>query len=89
MATGRKTGGRKKGVPNRITIEVAEQLRALGCDPITGIAKMAMDENNSPELRGRLYMELAQYVAPKRRTVEHLAQLALTHEQWLERLPNR
>ena len=46
------------------------RLEALGCDPIEGMAKLALDETNPPELRGRMYSELAQYVAPKRKAVE-------------------
>jgi hypothetical protein len=62
-----KTGGRKKGTPNRRTQEVVAVLERLGCDPIGGMASIAMDERNSPELRGKLFAELAQYIAPKRR----------------------
>jgi hypothetical protein len=29
-----------------------------------------MDEKHSPELRGRMFAELAQYVYPKRKAVE-------------------
>lgn len=65
-----KTGGRKKGTPNKATLTVAEQLEKLGCDPIEGMARIAMDENNSPELRGRYYSELAQYLYPKRKPVD-------------------
>jgi hypothetical protein len=43
----------------------------LRCDPITCMAKLAMDKSNAPELRGRMYAELAQYVAPKRKALEH------------------
>ncbi len=70
MAFGHKTGGRKKGTPNRRTVEVTERLAALDCDPLAGMASLAMDESNSPELRGRMYAELAQYLYPKRRAVE-------------------
>lgn len=73
MALGRKTGGRNKGTPNRRTQEVAERLADLGVDPIEGMARMAMDATNAPELRGRMFSELAQYVAPKRKAVEHSA----------------
>lgn len=73
MALGRKTGGRVKGTPNRRTQEVAERLEELGCDPVAGMARLAMDESNAPELRGRMYSELAQYTCPKRRAVEHSA----------------
>ncbi len=71
MATGNKTGGRKKGTPNKRTQEVIDQLTALKCDPIEGMAKIALDEKNSSELRGRMFSELAQYIAPKRKAIEH------------------
>ncbi len=70
MAIGHKTGGRKKGTPNRRTAEVAERLAALDCDPLAGMAVLAMDETNTPELRRRMYAELAQYLYPKRRAIE-------------------
>jgi hypothetical protein len=71
MANGRKTGGRIRGTPNKKTSEIQERLFDMGCDPIQGMAILAMDEGNPPELRGRMYAELAQYVAPKRKAVEH------------------
>ena len=68
---GAKTGGRKKGTPNKRTQEVIDKLADLDCDPITGMAKIALDEKNPPELRGRMFSELAQYIAPKRKAIEH------------------
>ena len=73
MARGFKSGGRTKGTPNRKTQEVVERLEALGCDPIEGMARIAMNEANPPELRGRMFAELAGYVAPKRKAVEYSA----------------
>ena len=70
MARGLKTGGRKAGTPNKQTAEITAKLEALGCDPLEGMARLAMDQANPPELRGRMFAELAQYVAPKRRAVE-------------------
>jgi hypothetical protein len=67
---GMKTGGRKTGTPNKRTQEVQEKLAELKCDPIEGMAQIALDESNSPQLRGRMFAELAGYVAPKRRAVE-------------------
>ncbi len=61
-----KTGGRAKGTPNKRTQSVMERLEALGCDPIAGMAKIAMNTKNRIELRGQMYKELAQYVAAKR-----------------------
>lgn len=65
-----RTGGRKRGTPNRRTQEVQQKLDELGCDPIEGMARMALDPTNTPELRARLFSELAQYVAPKRKAIE-------------------
>jgi hypothetical protein len=70
MALGRKTGGRTAGTPNRRTAEVAARLEELDCDPIEGMARLAMDQANPPELRGRMYAELAQYIAPKRKALD-------------------
>jgi hypothetical protein len=69
MAIGRKTGGRVAGTPNRKTREISELLDSLGCDPVQGMAEIAMNTNASLELRGRMYAELAQYVYPKRKAI--------------------
>jgi hypothetical protein len=68
--TGKKTGGRQKGTPNRRTKEVLEILAELDCDPIEGMARIAMDEKHSPELRGRMLSALAEYCYPRRKAVE-------------------
>jgi hypothetical protein len=47
------SGGRQRGSPNKRTLEVIDKLAALRCDPITGMAKLAMDKSK--------YAELAQY----------------------------
>lgn len=70
MANGRKTGGRMKGTPNRRTLLVEELLSHLECDPIEGMVRIAMDLSNPPELRGRMYAELAGYLYPKRKATE-------------------
>jgi len=42
----------------------------MGCDPIEGLARIALDPEIRPELRVRCFAELAQYVYPKRKAVE-------------------
>ena len=69
----REGAGRKKGKPNKKTQEVLDKLAELNCDPIEGmarIAKQAIDEGEL-QLAGNMYKELAQYVAPKRKAIEH------------------
>jgi hypothetical protein len=67
---GERRGGRTAGTPNRRTLEVAEKLEQLGCDPIEGMARLAMDVANSPELRGKMLAELAAYTTPRLKAVE-------------------
>jgi hypothetical protein len=62
--------GRKKGTTNKIAGEVAERLQELGCDPIKGMVEIAKGKNTPLELRCRMYSELAQYVWPKRKSVD-------------------
>ena len=61
-------------MPNKRTLEISARLAELSCDPIEGMARLAMDSKNTPELRGRMFSELAQYVYPKRKAVEVSAQ---------------
>ena len=63
--------GRKACTPNRGTREVQEMLDSLECNPIEGMVRIAEDESVELSLRARMYTELAQYVAPKRKAIEH------------------
>jgi len=70
MTFGIKTGGRTRGTPNRRTQDVQALLARIGCDPIEGMASIAMDRQNPVEIRARMYAELAQYIAPKRKAIQ-------------------
>lgn len=50
--------------------DVAEQLRELDCDPIAGMAKLARDDTVPIALRARMFADLANYAAPRRKAVE-------------------
>ena len=65
-----KTGDRRAGTPNKRTKTVEDKLAALGCDPIEGMAKIVMDPTTDIGLRAQMLKELAQYVAPKRKSIE-------------------
>jgi hypothetical protein len=65
-----KTGGRKKGTPNRATRTLKEKLDTIDCDPVLELTKIAMDEKNSIEIRVRCLIEIAPYVHPKRKPVD-------------------
>ncbi len=66
--------GRPMGSKNKLTLAVTDRLEALGCDPIEGMAMIAMDEGAELSIRAQMYKELAQYVAPKRKAVEMQAE---------------
>lgn len=97
-AKGERRGGRQKGTPNKASLGVLEQLQALGCDPIANLANFAcgkpikaMVEGEErqivPSLDQQLQAnkELAQYVAPKRKAVEHSGAIGI-HEAMLDAL---
>jgi hypothetical protein len=65
-----KTGGRKKGTPNRATLTLKEKLDAMGCDPLLGFAKIAMNEKNDVEIRMQCFSQIAPYVYPKLKPVD-------------------
>ena len=63
--------GRKAGTASSKTLNVRQICERLGCDPFEGMARLANNPKSKPELRGRMYAELAQYCAPKLRAIEH------------------
>ena len=74
----REGAGRKPGSLNKRTYDLAEKLESLNCDPFEGMVKLALDDSLDPGLRGRMYAELAQYVMPKRKSVEMEAKVETT-----------
>ena len=80
---GERRGGRVKGSKNKRTIDVEQTLKRIGCNPIEGMALIAMGLEDcgpqkgkaatgvSRELRAKMLAELAQYAAPKLKANEH------------------
>lgn len=69
-----KTGGRAKGTPNKDKQELLELIQSTGCKhPLEGLAEIAKLSHESGEFdrAANCYKELAQYVAPKRKAIEH------------------
>jgi len=64
-------GGRAAGTPNKRTQHAAEILGDLGCDPLRRMAEIAESAETPLDLRCKLYTDLAQYVHPRRKAVEH------------------
>ena len=65
-----KTGGRVPGTPNKQTDALIRKLHALGCDPLEGLALIALDPQTDVALKVRCFAELAQYIYPKRKAID-------------------
>ena len=81
-----KSGGRKPGVPNRRTQEVAELLKRLNCDPLKGMAQIAQDEAVDIAIRAKVFMELAEYLFSKPKAISVDLTANESYEERLRRL---
>lgn len=73
-----KTGGRPKGTPNKDKQELLALIESTGCKhPIVGLAEIAKAAHDSNEYdrAAMCYKELAQYVVPKRKAIEHSGEI--------------
>lgn len=84
----KKTGGRKKGTPNKSTLvhrTAVAKLRASGKDPITFFSDLLRNERAPLELRFQAAKELAPYMHPKLASIESRTG-GKTHEDRLAEL---
>lgn len=67
MAKGIKTGGRKKGTPNRNTRAIVERLQQEHPNycPLSELARIALDESTSVDLKIKCNQTIASYIVPK------------------------
>jgi hypothetical protein len=84
----RKTGGRKRGTPNKRTAErqaAIEVIKASGTSPMAFFADLLGNEQAPLELRFQAAKELAPFVHPKLASIEARTG-GPSHEQRLEEL---
>jgi hypothetical protein len=84
--------GRPKGVPDKRNLRVAERAAELGCDPIEFLCLVVKADverlKEAPDLNQRITAakELASYIAPKLKSVEHTGEsVGSFFEKLLER----
>lgn len=65
---GIKTGGRKKGTPNKKTLNFVESLGSY--DPLESLLNIVKDENTPLETKIRINLDLLPYIYPKRKAIE-------------------
>lgn len=71
MALGKKTGGRRKGVRNKVTQVRVAEIAASGLMPLDYILNVMRDEEAEPCRRDDMAKAAAPYVHPKLATIEH------------------
>jgi len=69
----KSVGGRKKGVPNKNKQELLERVKEKYPDycPIEAMCKIAIDKKNEVTVRLQASKEVASYIYPKLKSVEH------------------
>ncbi len=72
MATGFKSGGRKRGTPNKKAKQLVEliQKHFKGFDPLLQMVNIYMDGNTPLDMRFQILKEMATYFHPKRKSVD-------------------
>ncbi len=92
-----KIGGRKKGTPNKKTVELRTKLESKGHDPFLALAEIAIEARAAAaqvegkdkldwlKLASANNAELTQYIEPKRKAIEHSGSIG-SHEESLEDL---
>ena len=71
MATGKKTGGRRKGTPNRRTAEMRVEMAASGEMPLAYMMRIMRDPTTEPHRRDAMAKAAAPYVHPTVAAVAH------------------
>ena len=71
MATGKKTGGRRKGTPNRRTAEMRAEIAASGEMPLAYMMRIMRDPTTEPHRRDAMAKAAAPYVHPTLAAVAH------------------
>jgi hypothetical protein len=85
---GHRYGGRKKGTPNKATVEkqqIIKQLCPDGDDPLTFWMQLLKDKSTPLEIRMMAARDVAPYRHPKLASIEARTG-GKTHEQRLEEL---
>ncbi|UHD47648.1 hypothetical protein LUX29_11020 [Aureimonas altamirensis] len=71
MAIGKKTGGRRKGTPNKATAKREREIAKAGATPLEYMLKVMRNSRADGERRDRMAIAAAPYVHPKLASMQH------------------
>lgn len=66
----KKTGGKVKGCKHKINRDIVALLDSLNCNPLEGLARIAIDEKVEIGVRVSAYRSIARYVHPELKSIE-------------------
>ena len=77
MAVGIKTGGRKKGTPNKATVEVRESIAIFANQNVTRLQEwLDRIAEDDPAKASDLFVKLLEYHVPKLARTEHSGKIS-------------
>lgn len=87
MAKGKKTGGRTKGTPNRVTLAKEAEIAKSGLTPLDYMLGLLRDPTQSQEVRFSAAKEAAPFVHPKLASIDgNLNHTHSTHDDALSEI---
>ena len=86
MAVGKKTGGRKKGTPNKRTQALAVEAVGEGETPLAYLLGVMRDMERDVAVRLEAAKAAAPYVHAKLASIEHSGNVGISHEEALGEL---
>lgn len=89
MATGKKTGGRTKGIPNKRTAALVASVEASGVTPLEYMLSILRDDLLPSDQRFQAAQAAAPYCHSRLAAIEHSGGLALSHEAALNELDDQ
>jgi hypothetical protein len=71
----------RTGKKSKLQLDINARLAELNCDPFEGMVRVAIRAEKSGELTiaGTMYKELAKYVLPQKKAVEHTGELDINN----------
>ena len=94
MARGRKTGGRQKGTPNKVTAEMRAEITETGETPLEYMIRIMRDEEADPSRRDDMAKAAAPYLHPRLSNVDQsvntraryvISDKPMSAEEWKEK----
>jgi len=84
MARGFKSGGRKRGTPNKVTQEIRDEIARSGEQPLEYMIRVMRDSSASIERRDDMAKAAAPYLHARLAAIEHQGDIA---QSFVVRIP--